>query len=896
MSILSSNPRSTQFLNSAINWANSFHSSSSSSSPEVISPFIEIKNECSLEQFHSTKIRPLLDAVDQLRGIFSSSNTTISPFLIQSEFDHSSNSPLKIMETIRVPNIVVIGDQSASKSSVLESLSGISLPRGQNITTRCPLVMRLTHIETVNLEDKNKDNKPEEQKLEEEEEEELKQEKNNIKQSNFCFSSYNYAIIGLEPNVGERIRLEQIKDKIEEYTQKIAGKNTGVSQQPIYLTVYRPDGPDLTLVDLPGITRTPIGDQPKDIYKQIKNMIYSFIRCEESIILNIMPATVDLSTCECMMMSKEVDPEGNRTIGVVSKVDLAERGLRNKLEQAISQLNLKLGIVAVRNRTQEENENHISHEQTRQLEQKFFKNNSELSDLWIDNNVNNNNEVLPKQSILLGTEQLARLLTEIQEIHVRNFLPKIMWQVKSILEHQQLELNRLPIVPITISEMRVRIEQQLSSYIQKIAGICNGDHRTITPLIRTPTTIKPTTTITPLTSSSKHLKNELHLSPRLMDLFDTFRGEFQNLGLNRCSPFDPTFTNFVETQIEESHGMCLPNYVPHTVLHSIVQKQLGELRPSASHLVLQSKNLISKILLYVLRESFGSNSPGIIPRLTCFIQQFLDQKQQIILDRVEEFFLAEEELFTTDGYYMDVVKKMKGILYNLISSSCSYSSSESEIQKTNLSNPTNNIITASGVSSFNEIDTPLNSNKAFTTHRHLRTASHVLSFGNGLSKIFPLSQSHSKPTPKINNTNNNIDNNEQSFISSFIVNDIQLNITQEQINWFRSYHQTNSSLSSSTLDRNSTVLEMQINCFAYMQVCQKRLCDNIALCIRVQLVKCLADFTKGLFTHLQREINKLSDPILKDIMREESTVSKIRTQLTTSIAQLEKANNIFINL
>ncbi|XP_010539149.1 PREDICTED: LOW QUALITY PROTEIN: putative dynamin-related protein 4A [Tarenaya hassleriana] len=73
---------------------------------------------------YNVRIRPLLDTVDRLRN-------------------------LNVMkEGIQLPTIVVVGDvfwevQSSGKSSVLESLAGISLPRGQGICTRVPLVMRL---------------------------------------------------------------------------------------------------------------------------------------------------------------------------------------------------------------------------------------------------------------------------------------------------------------------------------------------------------------------------------------------------------------------------------------------------------------------------------------------------------------------------------------------------------------------------------------------------------------------------------------------------------------------------------------------------------------------------------------------------------------------------------
>ena len=72
-----------------------------------------------LDRLYHVRIRPLLDAVDTLRGV------------------------LREESGIQLPTIAVVGDQSSGKSSVLEALSGVALPRGREITTRCPLVLRL---------------------------------------------------------------------------------------------------------------------------------------------------------------------------------------------------------------------------------------------------------------------------------------------------------------------------------------------------------------------------------------------------------------------------------------------------------------------------------------------------------------------------------------------------------------------------------------------------------------------------------------------------------------------------------------------------------------------------------------------------------------------------------
>ena len=106
----------------------------------------------------------------------------------------------------------------------------------------------------------------------------------------------------------------------------MTGSNKGISNIPINLRVYSPHVLNLTLVDLPGITKVAVGDQPKDIEEQIKNMILEFIAKEGCLILAVSPANSDLANSDALKLAREVDPNGNRTIGVITKLDLMDAG------------------------------------------------------------------------------------------------------------------------------------------------------------------------------------------------------------------------------------------------------------------------------------------------------------------------------------------------------------------------------------------------------------------------------------------------------------------------------------------------------------------------------------------------------------------------------------------
>ena len=231
-----------------------------------------------------------------------------------------------------LPQIVVVGSQSGGKSSVLESIVRQDLlPRGTGIVTRVPLVLQL-----------------------------------------HCPDEEEQEAAMADPECGERdtwaeflhipglkfFDFDAVKDEINSRTDILAGSDCGVVDAPIYLKVSSPRLMELTLVDLPGITRNPVGDQPQDIEDQIRKLCLKYIEPENSIILAISAANTDISNSDALKLARSVDPQGLRTVGVLTKVDLMDPGtdcldiLENRA------MPLKLGYVAVVNRGQKDiNEN-----------------------------------------------------------------------------------------------------------------------------------------------------------------------------------------------------------------------------------------------------------------------------------------------------------------------------------------------------------------------------------------------------------------------------------------------------------------------------------------------------------------------------------------------------------
>ena len=130
-------------------------------------------------------------------------------------------------------------------------------------------------------------------------------------------------------------------------TDKIAGKNKDISSLPIKIKIFSKNVPDLNLVDLPGITKNPVDGQPEDIEEKNLEIIKTYIKNPDSIILAISRANEDISNSESLKLARIVDPDGDRTIGVITCIDLVEEetDALNYLDNKI--YNLKLGYFGV---------------------------------------------------------------------------------------------------------------------------------------------------------------------------------------------------------------------------------------------------------------------------------------------------------------------------------------------------------------------------------------------------------------------------------------------------------------------------------------------------------------------------------------------------------------------
>jgi len=244
-----------------------------------------------------------------------------------------------------------------------------------------------------------------------------------------------YAIF--EKNREEKIKdFTKVKAKIIEMTDQIAGSNKGIVDQPVILTIYSNSCPDLTLVDLPGITKIPLtgSDQKDDIEKITKTMSLRYCSDPMTIILCVVSANADLSTSEALKIAKDLDPTGERTIGVLTKVDIMDHGTDALKILKNQEIYLSLGYVAVKNRSQQDINNGMRVREALEIEKRFFSSSCVYSSL-------------PKGCC--GTEVLSTKLKEIFYDHISKFFPEIVAKINSQYKEKERRVKELgPNIPL----------------------------------------------------------------------------------------------------------------------------------------------------------------------------------------------------------------------------------------------------------------------------------------------------------------------------------------------------------------------------------------------------------------------------------------------------------------
>ncbi|KAJ2997100.1 hypothetical protein NUW58_g767 [Xylaria curta] len=328
-----------------------------------------------LDELGNSAARVLLDTIDSLRE-------------------------LQIGEIVDLPQIIVVGDQSSGKSSVLEAISGVRFPTKGDVCTRfaTELVIRAAPKTKVEV-------------------------RINAAKSDYSQEFYRTAF-----------NKDTLPEIIKEATAKMGlrpGSLRGFSRDVLRVEITGPDIPSLTLVDLPGFFHSETEDQTKEDRKTVKMLAERYMKQPKSIILAVVSANHNLANQVVVEEARRHDPSRDRTLGVITKPDLAGQGSQDEkkylqLVRAQESVHkLKLGWHVLRNRS--EGNEHMSAVDRDTEEEAFFR-----TSAW--------SNISPDSR---GITNLRKKLSRMLLAHIQKTLPGLIEDIETNLSARQQAIERL---------------------------------------------------------------------------------------------------------------------------------------------------------------------------------------------------------------------------------------------------------------------------------------------------------------------------------------------------------------------------------------------------------------------------------------------------------------------
>ena len=490
--------------------------------------------------------------------------------------------------SISIPNIIVIGSQSSGKSSLLNSLIGYDiLPTGNNMVTRTPLMLQL----------------------------------NNSNQSKAEFGHYinDKWIIDknfeLETNCIDHVKQKLLHKEIETQTLNRAGTQKNISYNPIILKIYLPNIPDLNLIDLPGLTMIGLTDkgQTKDMPQKIRKMLSNYIKDPKSIILAVIPARTDIEADMGLELIKKYDITGERTCGVLTKVDLmnTDTDISNYLLGNISnELKLKYGYYAVKNRNNSEIKV-LTPFDGHKKEKEFFANHR------IYQNIDKQDK--------LGVQNLGKSLSKILAIHIKKNIPDILDDInkKKLVVDQRLE------------NLGISIPSDEKGKISLINKILSGFSRHF--------------------SKSINEKCKLNIGLKLKDSFITYRKNILRFKIS-----------YTKEELNQIVKGCSGNHMNFSLFSvDILEKGIREydsiqclIKPSYK-LVTVISNILINLVDIILNEIRYQR----FPKLSILIKEYINniiniQTKKIQAEVVKLIHIEENYIWTEDKNFINNLKNL----------------------------------------------------------------------------------------------------------------------------------------------------------------------------------------------------------------------------------------------
>jgi hypothetical protein len=349
---------------------------------------------------------------------------------------------------INLPQLIVSGDQSTGKSSVLEGITGVPFPRQDGLCTRFATEITMEHTGEQEVETEiTATIIPSE----------CRDDGSKDKLRGFIRHLKDFQELpAVIEDAGELMGLRG-------YGGVEAGPAFG--QDVLRIKFCGNTGLNLAIVDLPGIIQVPNDEQDDNDVDIVHALVDSYVANPRTIILAVVQAGNDISNQPIIKKSKKFDKDGERTIGVITKPDLINEGAQARIA-ALSRnedtTKLKLGFFMVKNPSPTEINDGIDIKTREKKELVYF-----TSPPWKDAGLDRTR---------IGVGSLRKSLQELLSQHTERELPKVRDEVRTLLKSTEKSLAGLGEERPTASHMRMFLSRLAMRYHNLTNAALIGDY------------------------------------------------------------------------------------------------------------------------------------------------------------------------------------------------------------------------------------------------------------------------------------------------------------------------------------------------------------------------------------------------------------------------------------
>ncbi|KDQ18068.1 hypothetical protein BOTBODRAFT_63785 [Botryobasidium botryosum FD-172 SS1] len=536
---------------------------------------------------------------------------------------------------VDLPRIAVIGNQSAGKSSLVEAISGITVPRDSGTCTRCPMECRLSASTEpwycqVSLRF---------------EYDEYRKPLKDVREVAFGPSlSFNEkadvelvlrraqtAI--LNPNIPHTDFLSLSVDELRNYRQDSTLK---FSRNVVCLDISGPNLTDLSFVDLPGIIQN---DEP-EIVQLVEDLVVSHIR-GNCLIMIALPMTDDIENQRAARLAKQEDETGQRTIGVLTKPDYLTSGSTKRRQEWLdvvegrSAHKLRHGYFVTRQPDDDERAQGITAERARQVEMEFFNTQTP----W-------NNSTEPRRFGTVNlTDSLSKLLTDI----INKSLPGLRSEVQSSLDKCRETLAKLP-RPIEdpsseVLHLIAEFSSELKAYVNGLPG-----HEKLVQKNRL--------------THEKFKADIRRTVPRFIPFEDASQNDFDETCDDEDASVDsddcecqPMYLNDMRAHIKATITWELPGNVPYHAKAALIANITKMWNNPAHHCFNAVAGALEKLLRKMIDHKFNRFA-ALQAQMTVLVSEVVKQQQVAALATLGLILQFEgPPLYTQNTHYNSAVRE-----------------------------------------------------------------------------------------------------------------------------------------------------------------------------------------------------------------------------------------------